>query len=353
LDTDQSREINLERGFEVVLGDMFREIRKTLDKDVRKEFDEDAARVQQFVENYRDLKRGLVIFCDDSDDFFWVSQVNVKVRNRAWWNETPSVRPLIETLDEYERYGVILTDRKEARLFTVYLGEIEEHLQAFAEADVSHIKSSGLDHLRSQMNIERKGDEHAHQHLKKAAELMSRLASLYEFDRLILAGTDEAASELFGLLPKALRARVVRRLHMSLKVSDAYVLEETLKIEQEVEREREKELVETLVTAAGKHDRAVLKLNQTVEAIQEWRVWQLVYADGFAPRGSQCENCGALYAERKDSCDYCGKPVKDVSDFVERAAARVLEIEGKVEQVRGSAAERLQEVGSIGAFLMY
>jgi hypothetical protein len=113
------------------------------------------------------------------------------------------------------------------------------------------------------------------------------------------------------------------------------------------------ELVEALITAAEKHDRAVLKLNKTVKAIQEWRVWQLVYADGFAPHGSQCVNCGALYAERKESCDYCGKAVEPVSDFVERAAARVFDMEGKVEQVRGPAAERLQEVGSVGAFLIY
>ncbi|OLD98449.1 MAG: hypothetical protein AUI36_45120 [Cyanobacteria bacterium 13_1_40CM_2_61_4] len=97
----------------------------------------------------------------------------------------------------------------------------------------------------------------------------------------------------------------------------------------------------------------MLKLNPTVRAIQEWRVWQLLYADGFAPRGSQCGTCGALFAEEKNSCDYCGQAVHGVSDFVERAAARVLDMEGKVEQVRGPAAERLQKVGSIGALLRY
>ena len=34
LDTDQSREINIERGFEVVLKDLLREIRQKLNKDV-------------------------------------------------------------------------------------------------------------------------------------------------------------------------------------------------------------------------------------------------------------------------------------------------------------------------------
>ena len=76
LDTDQSREINIERGFEVVLKDMLREIRQKLDKDTRKEFDADAARVQQFVEEYRDVKRGLAVFCDASDEFLWHRELN-------------------------------------------------------------------------------------------------------------------------------------------------------------------------------------------------------------------------------------------------------------------------------------
>ncbi|HEY0376931.1 MAG TPA: hypothetical protein VGC87_08245 [Pyrinomonadaceae bacterium] len=39
--------------------------------------------------------------------------------------------------------------------------------------------------------------------------------------------------------------------------------------------------------------------------------------------------------------------------MIDRADARVLEMAGRVEQVRGAAATRLQEVGSIGALLRY
>jgi peptide chain release factor subunit 1 len=74
--------------------------------------------VQQFVKEYRDLKRGLAIFCDASDNLFWHRELNVRLRNGARWNETPYARPLLELLDEYERYCVVLTDRKQARFFT-------------------------------------------------------------------------------------------------------------------------------------------------------------------------------------------------------------------------------------------
>ena len=353
LDTDQSREINIERGFEIVLKDMLREIKQRLDKDEKVKFQADAERVQRFVEEYHDVKRGLVMFCDDSEDFFQHIELNVTVRSVARWDDTPYVRPLVELLDEYERYCVALVDRQHARLFTVYLGEIEEHRETEASADVRHIKSSGLDHLRSQMNIERKADEHAHWHFKHVAELLSELANNYEFDRLILAGTDEATSHLSALLPTRLQRRLVRRINMPLNASNADVLEETLKVEQEVEREREQELVRELLEAAGKHDRGVVKLGATLRAIDEWRVMQLVYADGFTPPGGECVNCGALYAEKKDACDYCGHAVREVGDLIDRADARVLDMSGKVEEVFGDAATRLRREGGIGALLRW
>lgn len=353
LNTDLSLAANINRAFEVLLKDLLREIEARLDKDERKEFAADAMQVIRFVEDYREPERGLIIFSDASEDFFWVRELRISVPDGAWWGETPYLRPLIEIMDEHERYGVVLTDRKQARLFTIYLGEIEEHLEAFAQADVSHIKSSGTDHLLSQMNIERKGDEHAHRHLKRVAELMSRLARKYEFERLILAGTVDATSELAGLLPKSLRTRVVRKVSLPVEANEKEVLKETLKIEEEVEREREARIVEELITAAAKQQQAVLGLDRTLEAIREQRTWQLIYRDGFEARGTECTNCGALSASEGESCAYCGKAVREVDDLVERADTRVLNMHGHVEHVRGAAATRLQEVGSIGALLRY
>lgn len=353
LNTDQSREINIERGFEVVLKDLLREIRQNLDEGTRPQFDADAERVRKFVEEYREVKRGLAIFCDSSDNLFWHRELNVRLRNGARWDETPYVRPLLELLDEYERYGVVLTDRKQARFFTFFMGQMEEHSQAVAPLDVTHINAPGTDHIESQMTIQHKADQHAHLHLKNVAETTARLAKIREFYRLILAGQLETTSELFGLLPKALRAKVVRQMSLPINGSDALVLEETLKVEAEIERARETELVEQLIDAAQAHKKAVVKLTPTVRAIQEQRVWQLIYADGFAPSGSQCDTCKALFTEEKANCDYCGQAVKQISDLIDRAAQRVLDLQGRVEEVRGPAAERLEDYGSIGAFLRW
>ena len=136
LDTDQSDEPNLKRGFEVVFKNMLRD-ELPEEKDRQQELKDDAESVLRFLADYRNTRRSLVVFCDASEGFFWIRQLSVNVRSLLRWEETPYVRPLLELIDEHERYGVILTDRGKARLFTIFLGEIEEDKEVFAEADVT------------------------------------------------------------------------------------------------------------------------------------------------------------------------------------------------------------------------
>jgi peptide chain release factor subunit 1 len=328
LNTDQSDAANIQRAFAVVFRNMLREVEGPDDKTKQEQLKNDAEKVLRFLDDYREPRRALVIFCDSSHDFFWVRDLGVNVRNTLRWLDKPYVRPLLELMDEHERYGVVLTDRAHARLFTIFLGEIEEYTEALAGADATHIKTSGTDHLRSQMNIQRKADLHARWHLKEVAQTMSRLAGKLEFDRLILAGTVEATSELQRLLPKALRARVVGKVAWPVEANISHVLGETLKIEREVERRRESDLVEQLITAAHKKQNAVVGLEDTLLALQEWRVWQLVYSEGLNLRGSQCTNCEALTAS-DEACPYCSHAVRAVNDLIQLAAQRVFDLEGR------------------------
>src|SRR6266850_1835232 len=107
LDFDQSKAANLKRHFEAPLKDMLRSIEAQLDETQRKSFCADAKRVNQFVSDFEPHGKGLIIFSDDSEDFIWAREVNASVQNNAHWSETAYLLPLLEILDEYERYGVV------------------------------------------------------------------------------------------------------------------------------------------------------------------------------------------------------------------------------------------------------
>jgi peptide chain release factor subunit 1 len=353
LDTDLAESANVKRGFQVVLKNMLRDITRRLDRDKLDQFDADAKQVTDFLHEYRDPAKGVIFFSDASEGLFRVRELRVKVPNLTWWNDAPEVRPLTEMLDEHARYGLVLADRTKSRMFTIFLGEIEEAHEAFAPADIPHTKSPGQDHAFSQMQIERKSDLHARWHLKHVAELMSRIARKFEFDRLILAGPVEATSELQELLPKQLRNRIVDRIHLPIEATKDQVLEETLKVDERIERAREVDLVSQVVTAAKKGREGTLGLGDTLLALEEKRVLRLVYSHDFTVPGFQCTNCGALYVEARNTCDYCGKPVSAVDDLMELTAKRTIEMRAVVEPVYDQAAARLKTHGNVGALLRF
>jgi peptide chain release factor subunit 1 len=353
LDIDQTKATNLHHGFEVALKDVLRSIEARLDEIQMQRFSADAQRVQAHVSHVEPQGKGLILFCDDSENFFWSREIKPSVRNSARWNDTPYTAPLLVILDEYERYGVVLVDKAHARLFTIFIGEIAEHYDALAPAPVRLIKTSGTDHMLSESRFQHKAAMHVHWHLKNVAERLDKLVDQYGFDRLLLTGPVEATGELQRLLSKRARARVAGRLSLPIRANAHEVLEAALNVEQKIEREMEKQIVEELIAGGDGHHPFTHGLEATVRALCEERIWRLVYASGFSPGGGQCANCGMLFASSDGSCDYCGGAIGPLDDLLERVVERVLEQDGRIEEVEGDAAIRLRQIGNIGAILRF
>ncbi|HEU4685751.1 MAG TPA: hypothetical protein VFS39_14690 [Nitrospira sp.] len=354
LSTDPSRPQNIQRGFEAVLHQMLQSIEDQLpEESARQQFAEDAGRVEHVVKIHVQREKSLVIFCDASEDFCWARGLQIRVRDDAHWDDTPYLRPLLEALDEYERYGVVLIEHGRSRLFTVFVGEIEEHVDAFTTATVRHLSSTGTDHLWSQKQFQRKKEVHALWHLKHAARLLDYLWMQYAFDRLILAGTEEVTSEFERILPKRLRTRVVDRIPLPFNASADQVLQTTQPVIEQIERETERQLVDQVLQDAAAKHQAVAGLEATLLALQEERIWRLFYVDGLQQTGWQCSRCSALCTNNCQQCPYCGGSLSPLKDLIDAAAQRVVETGAKVEPVQGKAAQQLASVGGIAAQLRF
>jgi peptide subunit release factor 1 (eRF1) len=353
LNVDTSDAANLNRGFETRAKTLLAELEAQVNEEHAEEMAQDATRAMSFVAGYTPSAKGLVIFCDRSKDFFWTQELQTPLLSQAYYDETAYVRPLLEQLDEYERYGVILADRGQARLFSVFMGAIDEYPLAPVNPGSRRIKSTGSDHGWSQMNIQRKTDVHTHRHLKHVAQEAVQLTNRERFDRLVLAGPGQVTTQLQRLLPKRLQTRVVASIPMQSTATPSEVLSKTQELELQVERKREAEMVEELITTAAKDEGAVTGVDRTVEAVQEGRLWQLIYANGFSARGRVCRECGALTMHERPSCPFCKGPLEVANDMVDLAARRTFELGGRIEQVKGAAADRLTEAGGIGGLLRF
>ena len=93
------------------------------------------------------------------------------------------------------------------------------------------------------------------------------------------------------------------------------------------------------------------QLPDTLKALNEKRVRELVYAHGFNARGGICEECHTVFPNESANCDFCGLPLKPSDDLVETAIGMAIAEGAAIEQFRGDAAELLKSAGGIGAFL--
>jgi nucleotide-binding universal stress UspA family protein len=355
LPVDQSNAAYLNNGYETLLKEVLRQGQAHADTpEAQAQFKQDAQKVTDFVKDFKPVDKTLVIFSNASEDFWWAKTVRVSLKQEGAYRGTPILRPLIEARDEYERYVVVLTDRAQTRIFSFYMGELEEHTDLEAQLTVDRRDASGSDHLLSEARFQHRADEHAHLHMKSVAQELDRLADREKFDRLIIGGTSEATADLRGRLSERLNQRLLGEVSLPVLAPAHEVLEATMKVHEELERAHEVETLDRLITASSKDQQAVTGIAETVDAAMTGRIYRLVYAQNYKASGTECSACASLFQDNLSHCPHCGVETRKVDDLLERLVERTANQGGLVQQMRVDAATRLlEEAGGIGALLRY
>ena len=348
LEVDQTNPANRKRQFETRLRDLLRQLRSANPDD--DELPGACSEVEEIVKRIEPGGKTLVLARHRSLGVTFRKLLHLPLPSGAYWRAGAFLRPLLEVLDEHERFGVVLVDQKRARLLTVFLGEIEEHKGLISEVP-PRPDSPSSDRLRSQPRMERRHDESVSTHLRMVASELARLLDHLEVDRLIVGGAVEVGSELVRLLPKRLRGRLVEVLPIPVAASTEEILAGTSDVQLRIERANELETVRDLLKEVRKGGRAVAGLSATLDAINQGRVWKLVYSQGLHLEGGFCTACSVMVDPSNERCPLCGNPVEREVRMVDRMARTVLERGGHVEMVDGPAAEALRQVAEVAAIM--
>ncbi len=350
VDVDQTRPSNRKRGWLVQAESMLKELKGEHDGDPALE--RAAGRAREVLSGIEPEGRTAMVVVNPGAGVAEVHQLRVPLPSGAWWEIGAHLRPLVEAMDEYERYAVVLTDKKRARIFTIYMGEITEHSDLWSPTS-SKVSGTAKDERWSQARQQRHHEQEVAWHAKRIVEALQELSLRLRFDRLIVAGPIEAASVVAKLLPKRLHGKLVETIPMAVGASPQEVLERVAAVQERMEREDELRMVEGLLAELHESGRAVSGLEAVCRAVSEARVWRLFYVRGFSARGVECTACGAISPGGPEACPVCGGEVRAVRHLVDRLAQTVLDQAGQVEMVAGEAARRLEEVGGIAALLRY
>jgi len=321
------------------------ELFRRLDREVPQE---DRRRVERFLDFEHDWQaKGVAAFSCQESDFWRVYPVAVPLASTAFIGEQPNIKPLATLLDEYKPYAVALVGRDRARFFVIRLGEIVEYeVMADKELPGRH-KQGGWAAQRYQRHV----DDHALHNLREAAELTARFCQDSECQRLILGGTEQNTSLFREMLPKSIQRSVAGEIPLDIEASASEVLLRSSHMFLTVEREREAERIEAMMSAASAGGRGVTGLADTLAAAQEGRVQTLIMLARYAAPAYRCSGCGYLTVQPMEECPFCGSEFEEIADAVNLIVHRVVEDGGQVEVVPDS--EALKQAGGIGGLLRY
>jgi peptide chain release factor subunit 1 len=348
------------------LGDLMRQLRQRVDLATPsgQQLTRAITAVEQYTKNLGTPPRSLTFFSCVERDFFRAVRLPERVAPNAYWGETPYVWPLLAVLDEYERTMVVLLDKERARIFRVFLQEIDEIADLIETTPGKHRQHGGAyayppspDRTRggfADSGITRHEEMHVLRHAKQAAKTLMLLAARERVDRIIVGGTPEVLAEFRCPLPRGLRARVAtEEVRVPLFAEPATVLAAAQDVMERVEREAEARLIAEVREAVGSA-RSVLGPAVVVDAVLGARVALLIIGEETRMRGRMCERCGHLaLLPAPTACPVCAGVMHRTPDVAVHLIPRVLEQGGRVEEVRGAAAERLAPDGGIAAMLRY
>ncbi|MBM4464822.1 MAG: hypothetical protein FJ014_04520 [Chloroflexi bacterium] len=315
----------------------------------------DIAAVERYFDHEYDWQgKGVAVFSCLEQDFWRAYPLAVPVENHVYVGDRPYIKPLTDVLDTYERYGVVLVDQEAARLFLFQLGELQETIGTIGE-EVKRLKHGGGSAAGRRGGVTgrtgRREEEIAQRNLKEAAELTARFCAGGRCSRIILGGTEQTVALFQEMLPKELQEQVVGSFPIVMTASETEVLDRSLEIIAEVEREREKKLVESAITTAAKGGAGVIGLADTLGAVYEGRVHILLVDEGYKATGYRCEQCGYISAQARTKCPFCDGKVKQIDDAVDLIVREVIDQGGQVEVVRDNPP--LEKAGHIAALLRY
>jgi peptide chain release factor subunit 1 len=332
---------------------LFRQVAENNDSNDgnKQRFDAECLRVRQFLAGYMPKGKALVVFSDSKNDFWWQRDLQVELPTGVRWSSEPWVRPLLEVIEETDRFGVVLIDKHRARILAADASGIGQQAEILSDVPNKHA-TTGTDHIWSQGQMDRDHTKHVQWHAKRVTDELALIIDRLKLSRIVIGGPVEATAVFTSTLPKRIQQMIIGTITAPIDAGLDRLAAELRAVQEKAEHQDEAKLVESMITAAMKGERAVLGVAGTLNAIEEGRVYKMVIATDFRIAGKECSSCHVLVSDGVENCTFCGAKLEAAPDLINRASRRVLDKGGKVQLVSGDAAAKLGAAG-VGAVLRF
>lgn len=276
----------------------------------------------EFADIAADRERGLAIFRCGARGLWRVFGLSSPVADLVRVEPMPYLRPLAEAVAGFPRAGVVLVDRKGARLFVIEMDAIRE-LDPIAD-DVPGRVKPGSRYGMSDSKIERYVDEQIERHLKHVSAAVDKMARSENLDRMLIGGAPDVVPALVRELSCEMQDRLAGRIEplMMIATPDEVLASAREALSNVVERERA-DLVLEITESVGPGCRAAVGIDDTLLAIYRKSIRTLALERRTEAAGWRCSVCCRLY-RAPGPCPECGGQAECVCDLAEAALEEAL-----------------------------
>ena len=259
----------------------------------RHSFDRDVERIVAYAADEIDAAaNGVAIFaCWGADEVFEAIQLTTCVSdNRVYAYNQPDLFQLAHLDEQYPRYAAVLTDTNTARIFVFGLGHVID-AEEIKGKKVHRVKVGGWSQARYQRRVGNAHQEHA----KEVIERLAQIVLEDHVSHIILAGDSVVIPLLQEQLPQEM-VHMVEVMKLDIHASERDVLTATLEKLQEQEAKTDSEKVDRLMQQYRARGLAVVGLQETLEALANGQVDELVLSGALEASHPQPEEVEAILA---------------------------------------------------------
>ena len=268
-------------GYLIWLRGAFRTLLTKVPPDARVTAEADADRILAFVEGWSGQRhaagRGLAVYAAPT---LWVQYaLPVPLQNGVAYG-TVNVAPLLDALDAYEPYAILIVDHERARMLIAYLGEttvveddaLELHtntwrFKAGRPPTLSRLVGIGVGRGAHAEAYEARVEHQQQGFWARVARAADGLLRDRGIERLVISGSVEAAAEVRRQLPEHRQGQVVGFVPLPAAGADLQEIQDrTLPVVRAAQQRGEAELVAALLDRAA-HRTAVLGQEATFAAL--------------------------------------------------------------------------------------
>lgn len=305
-------------------------------------FDKTMESIEEYLrtEQREQGQHGVIIFASHVNSFFKAYKPPVSVESQLVVDTSPYIKPLMQLLDEYESFGLILLDTHRARIYVVNHDKIETSKRLSKDIMNRHRKG-GCSQARFQRL--RRGAINAF--FKEVSDAAEHLLS--EVKRVVVAGPGTAKDEFIEYLTDDLKKRVVGKIDVDFDEKDVLPAAEETVIEDKKHSVLKK--LDVFKKEVLRDGLAVYGVEETVAAARNGQINFLFVLKDLKIKGWICEHCQAVEPGETRNCPYCGKPTSEV-DVIEEVIEFAERTDGEIVFVDD---DTLKELGGIGGLLRF